>query len=174
MRNPQFQSHGSGHFTPQELKHLGRHVIFEEGVLIFHPEVVEIGDNVYVGHRAILKGYYSGFIRIANNVWIGQGCFIHGAGGVMVGNNVGIGPNVSVITSTHRDEGPSVPILFADLAFAPVVIEDDSDIGVGAILLPGVTIGRGSQIGAGAVVTKSVPPFSVAAGVPARVLRRRG
>ena len=168
-----FQSHGSGRFSPEELKRVGQNVVFEEGVLVFHPEVVEIGDNVYVGHRAILKGYYRGYIRIGNNVWIGQNCFLHGAGGIVVGNNVGIGPNVVIITSVHKDQGPSVPILFSELEFGPVVIEDDSDIGVGAIILPGVTIGRGCQIGAGAVVTKSIPPYSVAAGVPVRILRKR-
>jgi len=57
--------------------------------------------------------------------------------------------------------------------FAPVVIEDDCDIGVGAIVLPGVRIGRGAQIGAGAVVAEDVPPYSVAVGVPAKVTRQR-
>ena len=54
------------------------------------------------------------------------------------------------------------------------VVEADSDLGVGAVILPGVRIGRGAQIGAGAVVTRDVPPFAVAAGNPARVLRFRG
>jgi acetyltransferase-like isoleucine patch superfamily enzyme len=56
---------------------------------------------------------------------------------------------------------------------APVVIEDDCDLGVGAIVLPGVRIGKGAQIGAGAVVVEDVPPYSVAIGVPARVTRER-
>jgi acetyltransferase-like isoleucine patch superfamily enzyme len=54
-----------------------------------------------------------------------------------------------------------------------VVIEDDADLGVGAIVLPGVRIGRGAQVGAGAVVTKDVPDYAVVAGVPARVVRER-
>jgi acetyltransferase-like isoleucine patch superfamily enzyme len=63
--------------------------------------------------------------------------------------------------------------LASPLEFAPIVVEDDSDIGVGAIILPGVRIGRGAQIGAGAVVTRDVPAYAVAAGNPARVLRMR-
>ena len=56
---------------------------------------------------------------------------------------------------------------------APVVIRRDADIGVGAIILPGVTIGVGAQVGAGAVVSRDVPDYSIAAGVPARVLKTR-
>ena len=66
-----------------------------------------------------------------------------------------------------------MPVLGAPLRFAPVVVEDDADLGVGAIVLPGVTIGRGAIIGAGAVVASDVPAYTVAAGVPARVQRER-
>jgi len=66
-----------------------------------------------------------------------------------------------------------VPILDAPVELAPVVIEDHVDLGVGCIVLPGVRIGRGAQIGAGAVVAGDVPAYAVAAGVPARVLRER-
>lgn len=170
----EFRSYGDGQFTRQQFKRLGEHVVFEDGVLVFHPDVIEIGTNVYIGHRTILNGYYRGFIRIGSNVWIGQNSFLHGAGGIIIGNNVGIGPNTSILTSAHAEEGPSVPILFSRLDFAPVVLEDDCDIGLGSILLPGVTIGRGAQVGAGAVVTRDVEPYSVVAGVPARMIRLRG
>ena len=63
--------------------------------------------------------------------------------------------------------------MHSKLKFAPVTIEDDCDIGVGTIILPGVTIGKGVQVGAGAVITDSVPPYAVVAGVPARTLRMR-
>ena len=78
-----------------------------------------------------------------------------------------------VLTSTHIEEGRERAILDAPLKFAPVTIEDDADLGIGAILLPGVTIGRGAQIGAGAVVTKDVAPYAVVAGNPAKVIRFR-
>ena len=168
-----FRSHGSGEFSPRSFKRLGENVVFEPGVLVFHPETIEIGNNVYVGHRAMLKGYYKGYMVIGNDVWIGQNVFLHSAGGLVIGDRVGIGPGVTVITSSHRDEGIRVPILFSDLAFAPVTIEEDSDIGIGAAILPGVTIGRGSQVGAGAVLTDSVPPYSVVVGVPGRVIKKR-
>jgi acetyltransferase-like isoleucine patch superfamily enzyme len=67
-----------------------------------------------------------------------------------------------------------VPIIETDLEIRPVRIGAWADIGVNAIILPGVTVGKGAIVGAGAVVTGDVEPFSVVAGVPARFLRRRG
>lgn len=142
-------------------------------MLVFHPENITLGDNVYVGHRTILKGYFKNTFVIGDNVWIGQDCFLHAAGGVTIGSRVGIGPKVSVLTSRHGEEGRAVAVLFSNLEFGPVTIEDDCDIGLGAIILPGVRIGRGAQVGAGAVVTNDVPAYAVVAGVPARVLRER-
>jgi acetyltransferase-like isoleucine patch superfamily enzyme len=170
---PAPRSHGSGQFRPDDFARLGQGVLFEPGVLVFHPETIEIGDRVYVGHQAMLKGYYKGRMTIGEGTWIGQQCFFHSAGDITIGQNVGIGPAVKILTSTHTEEGIDKPILHSRIEFAPVVIEDDSDIGVGAIILPGVTIGRGAQIGAGAVVTHDVPAYGVAAGVPAKLLRMR-
>ena len=141
--------------------------------MVFHPENLYVGRDVYVGHYALLKGYYNAEMHIGAGTWIGQQCFLHSAGGIRVGEKVGIGPGVRVLTSTHQEAGRATPILDSPLAFAPVVIEDHADIGVSATILPGVTIGRGAQVGAGAVVAEDVPAYAVVAGVPARVLRMR-
>lgn len=167
------RSHGSGAFSRDQLARCGDDVVLEEGVMIFHPENVELGENVYVGHRAILKGYHRNRMEIGDGTWIGQQCFFHSAGGIRIGRNVGIGPSVRILTSTHAEAGRETPILHSPIDFAEVVIEDDADIGVGATLLPGVTIGRGAQVGAGAVVADDVPPYAVVAGVPAKLLRMR-
>jgi len=167
------KSHGTGAFRPEDLRSCGPDCVFETGVLVFHPENVVLGANVYVGHQTILKGYHRNLLEIGDETWIGQQGFFHAAGGLRIGARVGIGPAVQVITSTHREAGRGTPILFAPIDLAPVVIEDDADVGVGAIVLPGVTVGRGAQVGAGALVTKDVPPYAVAAGVPARILRER-
>lgn len=140
---------------------------------MFHPERIELGTNVYVGHNAILKGYFDETMCIGDHTWIGQQAFLHSAGGIDIGARVGIGPSVRIITSTHREAGRAIPILDSPIETAPVVLEDDCDLGVGAIVMPGVRIGRGAQIGAGAVVTEDIPPYSVALGVPARVVRER-
>ena len=169
----QHRSHGTGEFSPADFARLGQGVVFEPGVLVFHPENIEIGDNVYVGHYAILKGYYKNRMTIGDETWIGQGCFLHSAGGITIGQAVGIGPGVKIITGTHKDLARDIPLLYCEQEFRPVVIEQGCDLGVGAIILPGVTIGRGSIVGAGAVVTKDVAPYSVVAGIPAKLLRSR-
>jgi len=167
------RSHGTGAFQPQDFASCGEQCVFETGVLVFHPESIHLGKNVYVGHQTILKGYYNNTLSIGDETWIGQQCFLHSAGGLTIGQRVGVGPGVKIITSKHQDTSRSLPILFSPVTFAPVSIEDDVDIGVGAIILPGVTIGQGAQIAAGAVVARNIPAYSIAAGVPARVTRER-
>jgi acetyltransferase-like isoleucine patch superfamily enzyme len=167
------RSHGDGSFREEQLARMGEGVVIEPGVLVFHPENVELGDGVYVGHGTLLKAYHRNRMVIGAGTWIGQQCFFHSAGGITVGANVGIAPGVKILTSSHRLDQLDRPILHADVAFAAVVVEDDADVGVGAILLPGVTVGRGAQVGAGAVVTKDVPPYAIVAGVPARVIGSR-
>jgi acetyltransferase-like isoleucine patch superfamily enzyme len=169
----QYQSHGTGEFEPNQFRRIGSNVVFEKGVLVFHPETIELGDNIYIGHGAILKGYYQNSMVIGDNTWIGQNCFFHSAGNIKIGNNVGIAPYVKILTSFHKEQGVEVPILHSELEFGEVVIEDNCDIGIGSIILPAVSIGKGTQIGAGSVVTKSIPEYSVAFGVPAQVVRSR-
>jgi acetyltransferase-like isoleucine patch superfamily enzyme len=170
---PVRHSHGTGELRREEFARLGENVVFESGVLAFHPETIEIGANVYVGHQTILKGYHASRMRIGDGTWIGPQCFFHSGGGLTIGCDVGIGPAVRILTSSHRLDAPDVPILHAPVDFAAVVIEDGSDIGVGAILLPGTRIGRGAQVAAGAVVAEDVPEYAIVAGVPARVVRDR-
>ncbi|BHH82929.1 acyltransferase [Desulforhopalus sp. 52FAK] len=166
------KSHGTGTFSSHDFKKLGDNVIFESEVLVFHPENIEIASYVYVGHQTILKAYHQNTMAIGEGTWIGQQCFFHSAGGIKIGRDVGIGPGVKIISSEH-EHSTKGPILHAPIKFSPVNIEDDCDIGVGAIIMPGVTIGEGTQIGAGAVVTKDISPYSIATGVPARVTKSR-
>lgn len=168
-----FGSHGDGSFTRAQFASIGEHVVFESGVRVWHPENIVIGENVYVGHDAMLKGYHKNRMVIGDDTWIGQGVFFHAAGGIQVGKRVGVGPFVKILTSFHEEAGRDLSILEAPLAFREVVIEDDCDLGVGSIFLPGVHVGRGVQVGAGAVVTRDVPEYCVVAGNPARVLRTR-
>jgi acetyltransferase-like isoleucine patch superfamily enzyme len=167
------KSHGTGRFRREDFKSLGTPVVFEEGVLVFHPENINIGNNVYIGHNTILKAYYKNAMIIGDHTWIGPGGFFHSAGGLRIGKAVGIGPMVKILTSAHAENDLNAPILFHPILFKEVVIEDGADIGIGAIVLPGVTIGEGAIVGAGSVVTKNVPAYAVVAGVPARVLRSR-
>lgn len=167
-------SHGSGRFSRGELGSCGPGTVIEEGVLVFQPQHVFLGDDVYVGHRAVLHGDTRGELRIGDGSWIGPDCFLHGAGGLTIGRRVGIGPRVAIITSVHAETPAGGAIIDAPLEFAPVNVGDGCDVGVGAILLPGTRLGAGVQVGAGAVVSGEFDGGIVLAGVPARVLRSRG
>ena len=164
---------GKGFFNTESLKELGEKTVLKDGVLLFHPENISIGPNVYIGHNTILKGYYKNEMVIEEGTWIGQQCFFHSAGGIRIGKNIGIGPGVKILTSHHKDTNIHIPILHEELEFKPVVIEDDSDLGVNSVIMPGVTIKKGTQVGAGAVVTKNFPEYSIIAGVPAKLIRIR-
>lgn len=166
-------SHGKGLIDLALFKSIGENVIFEPGVLVFHPENISISDNVYIGHNSILKGYHQNELYIDRDVWIGQYCFIHSAGGVTIGRGAGLGPFVKIITSFHKEENPFEPVINQDLIMKEVFLGCGCDIGVGAVLLPGVKIGDGAIVGAGSVVTHDVPDYHVVAGNPARILRKR-
>jgi acetyltransferase-like isoleucine patch superfamily enzyme len=166
-------SHGKGEIYNAAFKLFGKEIVMEDGVLVFHPETISLSDKVYVGHNTILKGYYKGEMNIGEGTWIGQNCFLHSAGGIYIGKVVGIGPGVKILTSYHTDTNPDIPVMHNPLEFGRVEIMDGADIGIGTIILPNITIGEGAIVGAGSVVTRDVPPFSVYAGSPARFLRNR-
>jgi acetyltransferase-like isoleucine patch superfamily enzyme len=168
-----YSSHGSGRFSPADFSRLGANVVFEDGVLAFHPDHIEIGAGVYVGHYAILHGHHSNGMVISDGTWIGPQSFLHSAGGLTIGRNVGIGPGVKILTSSHRLDRLDTPILHSELDFAPVEIDDGCDVGVGAVILPGVRIGRYAQVAAGAVVASNVDDYAIVGGVPARLIRMR-
>lgn len=107
-------------------------------------------------------------IRVGRKVAINQCCTIYDMGGVDIADEVMIGPNVNIITTGHPME-PSDRRKYIE--GKPIVIEKNVWIATGATILGGVTIGENSVVGAGAVVTKDVPPGSFAAGNPARVIR---
>lgn len=168
-----FTTHGTGQFDPADLAAIGTRFVFEEGVLIFRPEFVHLGDNVYLGHRVMLKAYPEGGIHIGNDCWVGPGCMFSGAALIDIGDGAGIGPMVQIMTSVHDDPGQQHPILDGPLIRRPVTVGAGSDLGAGSILLPGARVGRGVQLGAGSVVTGDLPDYAVAAGSPAKVLRKR-
>lgn len=93
--------------------------------------------------------------------------------GFEIGDNVRIAAQVVIIPMNHIYEDPDTPIWKQGIRAKGIKIEDDVWIGAGAKILDGVTIGKGSVIGAGAVVTDDIPPYSVAVGVPARVIKKR-
>lgn len=133
---------------------------------------IEIGNKTYIFEYSLLKTF-NGWIKIGSNCTINRGSILYGHGGLEIGDNVRIAPNVMILAQNHIFECIGIPISEQDISAKGIKIQDDVWLGAGAIVLDGVTIGKGSVIGAGAVVTKSIPPYSVAVGVPAKVIKNR-
>ena len=129
-----------------------------------------IGRAVDEGFSLIPPFYTTGGenIRLGRNVFINQNCTLYDLGGIDIGDDVMIGPNVSLITSSHPLE-PSQRRAF--VVAKPIVIERNVWIAAGATIIGGVTIGENSVVAAGSVVTPDVPPNSLVGGNPARLIR---
>jgi len=153
-------------------KTFGNGVRVGMGVLVLHPQTFEIGDAVFIGNQTFLQGRHDGRCVIGAHTWIGPQSYFD-CRDLELGEYVGWGPGAKVLGSEHTGEPKDVPIIQTDLVIKPVRVGSGADIGVNAVLLPGVTVGEGAIVGAGAVVTKDVPAHAVVAGVPAKLLRMR-
>jgi maltose O-acetyltransferase len=126
-----------------------------------------------IGHNSIVEPpFYCAYgqnIYIGDHVYLNVSCTILDCNEVHIGHHVMIGPAVQIYTAAHLLEAEA-RIQGWEIA-KPIVIEDKAWLGGGAILLPGVTIGRNAVVGAGAVVSRDVPANTVVAGNPARVIR---
>ncbi len=133
---------------------------------------ITIADEVSIKEYALINAN-TGHVSIGARSWIGPYCLIYGNGTVHIGEDVLIAAHTSINTVSHVTMDTASPMNSQGIYRDAVVIEEDVWIGLNCTILQGVTIGRGSVIGAGAVVTRDVPPFSIAMGVPARVVGSR-
>jgi acetyltransferase-like isoleucine patch superfamily enzyme len=153
-------------------KCFGHGVRVGRGAIAKHLETFEIGNGVVVGEQVFVQGRFDGRCVIGDYVWIGPQCFFD-ARDLVIEEYVGWGPGARVLGSQHTGSPTDVPVVQTDLRIEPVRICAWADIGVNAVILPGVTVGKGAIVGAGAVVTEDVPAFAIVAGVPARFIRWR-
>lgn len=171
------------------------------GITLLYPHCFTAGNDVTLGeysflHCLSLKGvhignqcsldrnlwlhcggtpedYAHGFFEMGDDSFIGCNAVIGAGGGIRIGSHVRIGQAVNLHAENHIFSDPSTLIRDQGVTYRGITIEDDVWIGSKATILDGVTIGKGSVIGAGTVVSHSIPPYSVAVGVPARVVKNR-
>jgi acetyltransferase-like isoleucine patch superfamily enzyme len=156
---------------------LGSQVYIDEGVYIHAtPGGVKIGANSIVMHRAVLHVYnfrdmpHSG-ITIGEDCLIGEFTVIRGQGGVTIGDRVYTSPMTQIIAVNHIFENPDVPFIEQGIRAEGIQIEDDVWLGSNSVITDGVHIGKGAVVAAGAVVTRDVPPHTLVAGIPAKVIK---
>jgi maltose O-acetyltransferase len=112
-------------------------------------------------------------ISVGSHFGINTGSYVNGFGGVSMGNYVLIGSNVTISSGQHTTDGTFPPVFARPAVPKAIIIEDDVWIGAGAVIMPGVTLRRGTVVGANSVVTKDTEEYAVVVGAPARKIRSR-
>lgn len=133
---------------------------------------ITIGRNCEIHPFAMLMTY-GGDIRIGDDCSVNPLSIVYGHGGVRIGNGVRIAAHTVIIPANHTPASCGQPVHLAPMTARGIDIADNVWIGAGARILDGVSIGANAAVGAGSVVTKSVPPSATVAGVPAQVIRQR-
>lgn len=144
-----------------------RHLWYERvlGIELGHRAGIHLGAYVWFWGPRDIRRYQ---VRIGRNSRINRDCTLDLRSGLTIGDNVSVSPEVMILGGTHNPNDPSF-----DPVPGEVVIEDHVWIGTRAMILPGVTVGRGAVIAAGAVVTKDVAPLTIVGGVPAKPIGMR-
>lgn len=139
-----------------------------------HPNnKIYLGRGVAIERNVDIGCLENTSIHIDEETFIGPHVCIAGQGDIKIGKRCMIAAHTGIYANNHNFINPLEPIKHQGVSRKGIVIEDDCWLGHGVTVLDGVTIGQGSVIGAGAVVTKDIPPLSVAIGVPARVIKNR-
>lgn len=132
---------------------IGRKVFIKDNFRFYNPRLITIGHHVYINHHVEIRAFNDSTITI--------------------GNSVMIGPQVRISNGDHGFGDHTLPMYLQPFVSEEIIIEDDVWIGANAIVLKGVKIGQGAIVGAGAVVTKDVAPYSIVGGVPAKLIKKR-
>ena len=144
----------TGYHSSEEVRDYLSQIIgrkIDESVTLLPPFYVDFGKNIRIGKRC----------------WIQQGCTFFDRGGITIGNDVFIAPKVNLITINHDSDPENRSATYG----RPIVIEDKVWIGINSTILPGVTVGYGSIVGANSVVTHNVSPYTVVGGNPAKFIK---
>ncbi len=184
-------------YYQDKLRHMGCNVKIGRGVKLLNPQYISLGDNVTIDDNcsliarsekgitidettSIKHGVYldtesatEGYISIGKRVYIGTGCSLHGHKGLEIGDETLLAQNITITPYSHKFEDPTKTIISQGGFSRKISIGRDCYLGMNVSVLWSADIGDGSIVGSGSVVVKPVPPFSVAVGVPAKVIRKR-
>ena len=143
---------------------------FEIGLRIEYPKNVKISSNSYFGLNCKIYACETSFVEIGENASFNSNVMINarGIGKIIIGKNVLIGPNVVIRSNNHKYEDLNRPIIDQGMAKGEIIIENNVWISSNCVILPNCTIGEGSIVAAGAVVTKDIEPYTIAGGIPAK------
>lgn len=157
-------------FRQPRLVNIGR------GFVVTAPGSITMGKGINILHNTFLYADLNSPISIGNRTCINSNVTIDSADGgeIVVGDDVMIGPNVILRASNHKYQSKDIPINQQGHTGGKIIIGDDVWISANVVIVSNVTIGRGAVIGAGSVVTKNVPEYVLAGGVPAKVIKVRG
>jgi len=159
---------------------LGKNVFINENTLLnFRSGYDNYEKNIVIGDNTRIMPYakiipQQVFVKIGENCGVQYSCLLYGVGGLVIGNDVRIAASTMIIPMNHIYSDPVVPIWKQGETANGTTIGNDVWIGSNSKILDGVVIGDGCVIGAGSVVTKDLSPYSVALGIPARIIKKRG
>jgi len=158
-------------------KSIGKNVKIAKNVTIIGMNNISLGNNIRIDGNVVIAAY-SGYLILGNYIHIGAGCYLGCAGGINLSDFSGLSQGVKIYSGTDDYSGkfltnPTVPQKFTKVKLASVSLGQHVIVGSGSVILPGVTIGVGSSIGALSLVTKSLDEWGVYFGSPVKRLKAR-
>ena len=171
-------SYSYSHIVSYQFDLWGKGSRLGRGAKLIGPNLIQVGCNVLIGELAWLnakddRGDGEVTLTISDNVYIGRLVQINAWQSVTIKKNVLIADRVFISDADHNYIDTSTPIPFQGDSFqGAVTLCEGCWIGIGAVILPGVTIGRNAVVAANAVVTKSVPDYAIVGGVPAKIIKQ--
>lgn len=172
LRNSSYgllKSHGVG--FPRDLR-LDGGLNFEPGIVNGKKGQLSLSANVHLS-QGVLIHLYGGQLSIGCSTFVGPYCCFYGHGGIQIGDNTLIAMHTCIVSSNHTIPAKGTHVRSQPDILLPVTIGSDVWIGMNCTILGGVTIGDGAIVGAGSVVTRDIPPYAIAVGNPARVIKYR-
>lgn len=160
------------------LKKMGKNVLIDVGVFLFGTKNISVGDYTWIDSGCRIEAML-GEVKIGKRVHIAPNALVAARETVIIHDYVGIGSGAKIYANSERPfegkrmSGPMIPEKYKAYYSKKIVLEKDSCVGTGAVLLPGAYISEGAVVGANCVVKKKVEPYDIVAGLPPKIIGKR-